>query len=73
MFSYIECASYYPIEVQRVVLALCVLHNFIKKNDSSEQWLDQNSIQINSTETMDLLDEDEQYQDDVLSLDDWDV
>jgi hypothetical protein len=52
------------------VLASCVLHNFIKKNDGCEQWLNQNSIQINHTEIVDVPDGDEQYQDDVLSLND---
>lgn len=71
MFSILKCASYYPIEGQRdIVLASCVLHNFIKKNDGSKQWLNQNSIQVNPTEIVDVPDGDEQYQDDVLSLND---
>jgi hypothetical protein len=70
-FPILKCASYYPIEGQRdIVLTSCVLHNFIKKNDGSEQWLNQNSIQINPTEIVDVPDGDEQYQDDVLSLND---
>jgi hypothetical protein len=52
------------------VLASCALHNFIKRNDGSDQWLNQNTIQINAAEIVDVPEGDKQYQDDVLSLND---
>jgi hypothetical protein len=64
----VKCATYYPIDAQRdIVLASCALHNFIKRNDGSDQWLNQNTIQINAAEIVDVREGDEQYQDDVLS------
>jgi hypothetical protein len=50
------------------VLASCVIHNFIKKNEGSDQWLHQNSMQVNPTEIVDVSDGDEEYEDDVQSL-----
>jgi hypothetical protein len=70
-FPILKCVSYYPIDAQRdIMLASCVLHNFIKKNYGSDQWLSQNSNQINPGEIVDITDGDEHYPDDVLSLND---
>ncbi|WVZ49279.1 hypothetical protein U9M48_000651 [Paspalum notatum var. saurae] len=50
-FPILKCASYYPIDTQRdIVLAACVLHTFIKKNDGSDQCLNEDGIQVNPSD-----------------------
>ncbi|WVZ64753.1 hypothetical protein U9M48_014228 [Paspalum notatum var. saurae] len=45
-FSILKCASHYPIDTQTdIVMAGCTLHNFIKKHDGSDQWLNEDGMQ----------------------------
>jgi hypothetical protein len=67
-FPILKCASYYSIETQRdIVLAGCVLHNFIKFNDGSEQWLNEDNMQVNPADIVDIPEGDENCIEDVMS------
>jgi hypothetical protein len=67
-FPVLKCDSYYSIETQiDIVLAGCVLHNFIKTSDGSEQWLNEDNMQVNPVDIMDIPEGGENYIEDVMS------
>jgi len=65
-FPILKCASHYPIDTQRdIVLAACVLHNFIKQNDGADQWLSEDIMAVSPSEIVDIPDGDQNYREDV--------
>ncbi|WVZ57607.1 hypothetical protein U9M48_007970 [Paspalum notatum var. saurae] len=59
-FPILKCALHCSIKTQTdIVLAICVVHNFIKRNNGADQWLNEESMKVNPSDN---------YGEDVLSL-----
>ncbi|WVZ96887.1 hypothetical protein U9M48_042468 [Paspalum notatum var. saurae] len=68
-FPILKCTSHYLIDTQTdIVLSTCVVHNFIKRNNRADQWLNEESMEVNPSDIVNILDGDQNYGEDVFSL-----
>nr|CAD1844256.1 unnamed protein product [Ananas comosus var. bracteatus] len=68
-FPSLKTATYHSIDNQTdIVMACCVLHNFIRNRNGTEDWLNDGISEIRSHEIIDVPDGDEEYAEDIDSM-----
>ncbi|XP_020094902.1 putative nuclease HARBI1 [Ananas comosus] len=68
-FPILKVATYHSINNQTdIVMACCVLHNFIRNHNGTEDWLNDGISEIRNYEIIDVSDGDAEYAEDIDSM-----